>query len=141
MYQYTAWYFKCLLLFGLSIGDLLQILVLVDQFTKITSWVLQSFAILQMFLCLNVIVFRFRDMSKSVITLLKSNRYDDILIFITSIILFAAIQYDHYEETFSIFAAYFVASTILNMGSVLIYSYLLSEFGSSLVISPRKTQV
>jgi hypothetical protein len=80
-------------------------------------------------------------MSKSVITLLKSNRHDDILVFVTSIILFAAIQYDHYEETFSIFAAYFVASTILNMGSVLIYSYLLSEFGSSLVISPRKTQV
>ena len=141
MYQYTAWYFNCLLLFGLSIGDILQILVLVDQFTKITSWVLQFFVILQMFLCLNVIVFRFRDMSKSVITLLKSNRHDDILVFVTSIILFAAIQYVHYEETFSIFAAYFVASTILNMGSVLIYSYLLSEFGSSLVISPRKTQV
>ena len=138
MYQHTAWYFKCLLLLGLSIGDLLQTLVLVDQITKI-AWYLQACAVLQIFLCLNVIIFRYRDMSKSVITFLTNNRYDDILVFVTSIVLLVAIQREHYEETPSIFATYFVAITILNIGSIYIYYYLLSEF--LVVIPPAKSQV
>ena len=129
MHQNSAWYFKCLLLFVLSISDLLQILVLVDQFTKI-AWFLKAWVTLQIFLCLNVIIFRYCDMSKSVITFLTNNRYDDILVFVTSIVLLVAIQHQHYEKTPYVFAASFVASMVLNISSIYIYYCLLSEYYS-----------